>query len=613
MDYKASASEILKYVGGAENIINLEHCSTRLRFSVADKTKVKEKELKNVAGVMGVIINAQVQVIIGNTVIEMYDELMKIYRPHGGNAIMQGKEKQKLGTLILEFIVGIFQPLVPAIAGAGVLKSILILLSTFHIMSASDGLYMILVSISDATFYFLPLMVAVTTATKMNTNKLVALVAAGVLLLPVNVTMLENGFTIFGIAVKNVVYNSQVFPAILVVLFLGILEKYLNKISPKSIRVFFVPMVALAITIPVAFLFLGPIGYTLGEYLTSAILFLYDKLGFIGIAILSAILPFMIAVGMHKAMVPYAVSTYGKLGYEMMYLPASLAHNLSESGACFAVAFKAKDKQMKSVAASAGISALMGITEPALYGVTLLNKKVLYAIVASGFITGGFVGYVALKSFVIAGPGLANLTMFIDPDNGMNIIFGIAGFVLALILSFIFTLILWKEEDIQEVSGENKGENTEKVYCPVKGEIKTLEAVNDEIFSKKVLGDGVAILPSEGKVYAPFDGTIKMVFETKHAIGMESEQGTELLLHVGLDTVQLNGKYYEAYVKAGDRVKKGDLLLSFDYEAIKAAGYDIITPLIVTNSKEKEIIHNGCQAATNEDVILRIEKKESVR
>lgn len=221
----------------------------------------------------------------------------------------------------IRYIVGIFQPLVPAIAGAGVLKSVLVLLSTFGLVSTSEGLYTILLSISDATFYFLPLMVAITTATKLNTNKLVALVAAGVLILPTNVTLLTDGVSILGFTIKNVVYNSQVFPAILTVLFLGILEKYLNKVSPKAIRVFFVPMLALAITIPVTYLFLGPLGFTLGEYLTTAILFLYDKLGFVGMAILAGILPFMIATGMHKAMVPYAVSTYGKLGYEMMYLP----------------------------------------------------------------------------------------------------------------------------------------------------------------------------------------------------------------------------------------------------------------------------------------------------
>lgn len=611
MDYKKSAADILKHIGGEGNVIHVEHCSTRLRFQVVDKSKVNEGELKKVVGVMGVILNAQVQVVIGNNVIELYDELVKICQPKQDHKI-QG-EKKKPGALLLEFVVGIFQPLVPAIAGAGVLKSILILLSTFHIMGTNDGLYVILVSISDATFYFLPLMVAITTATKLNTNKLVALAAVGVLLLPANVALLAEGFTILGISVKNVVYNSQVFPAILIVLFLGLLEKGLNKVSPKAIRVFFVPMVSLAITIPIAFLVLGPIGFTLGEYLTTAILFLYDKLGFVGIAILSAILPFMIATGMHKAMVPYAVSTYGKLGYEMMYLPASLAHNLSESGACFAVAIKAKNKQMKSVAASAGISALMGITEPALYGITLLNKKVLYSIIASSFITGGVVGFFALKSFVIAGPGLANITMFIDPDNGMNLVYGILGFVLALILSFVFTLLLWKEDGItqEEVALTARSIEENEIYSPIEGEVVELSQVHDELFSNKALGSGMAIIPEKGELRAPANGTIKMVFETLHALGMESENGTELLFHVGIDTVELNGQYFENFVKVGDTVKKGDLLLTFDIDKIKAAGYDLITPIVITNTNDYEIAYTHTGHTSNDNIMFKTKRREA--
>lgn len=446
MDYKKSAGLILEYVGGDKNIINFEHCSTRLRFTVKDKSKVNTEELKKVEGVMGLVINAQVQIIIGNNVIEVYDEIMKLYIPSGEKNDIEG-EKKKISTLILEYIVGIFQPLVPAMAGAGVLKSLLILFTTMGIFSSTSDIYKILMSISDATFYFLPLMVAVTTATKMNTNRLVALVAGAVFLFPSNINLVGNGISLFGIGVKNINYASQVFPAILTVLFLGVLEKYLNKISPKAIRVFFVPMVSLSIAIPVSYLILGPFGFTMGEYLTVVILFLYKKLGFIAVALLAGILPFMIAAGMHKALSPYAISSLSKLGIETLYLPASLAHNISQSGACFAVAVKAKDKQLKSTAFSAGISALMGITEPALYGVTLLHKKVLYAIITSCILAGGVIGYFGLKALVPVGPGLANLTMFLDPTDSKNIIYGIIGFVLSLVLSFIFTIILWKEEE----------------------------------------------------------------------------------------------------------------------------------------------------------------------
>lgn len=311
---------------------------------------------------------------------------------------------------------------------------------------------------------------------------------------------------------------------------------------------------------------------------------------------------------MHKAMVPYAVSTYGNLGYEMMYLPASLAHNISESGACFAVAIKAKDQQKKSVAASAGISALMGITEPALYGVTLLNKKVLISVIVSGFITGGFCGFVLLKSFVIAGPGLANITMFIDPKNGMNFIYGVIGFVMAFILSFVITFFLWKEEANSETPENNDEINT--IQAPLKGNVIALESVNDEMFSKKALGDGIAMIPEIGELYAPCEGTIKMVFDTKHAIGMETTNGTELLFHVGLNTVELNGKYYEACVKAGDHVKQGDLLLKFDVEKIKSEGYDVTTPIIVTNTAAYDIFVKGKGQMDPSGIMMMTERKK---
>lgn len=611
MDYKKIASDILKFVGNSENISSVEHCSTRLRFFVHNKNLVEIENLKKIKGVIGVIVNTQVQVVIGNNVVEVYDELIKIFKPE---KLLKNNETKKIGSIFLEYLIGIFQPLVPAIAGAGVLKSLLILLSVLKIVEKTDGFYIILNSISDATFYFLPLMVAITTSNKLKTNRLVALSSVGVFLLPNNIALLSEGIKIFGITLKNIQYNSQVFPAILITMCVGILEKKLNKFSPKSIRIFFVPMLSLAITIPLGYLFLGPLGYTLGEYLTKLILFIYFKLGYIGIALLSSILPFMIATGMHKAMVPYAISTYSKLGYEMMYLPASLAHNISESGACFAVSLKSKNKELKSVAFSAGISALMGITEPALYGVTLLNKKVLYSIIASSFIGGGFVGFVSLKSFVIAGPGLANITMFIDDDNSMNFVYGLLGFLISLILSFIFTLILFKDNcEIQKIdnnmSDESILENSKKIYSPIKGKQISLKNVNDLMFSNNTLGYGTAIIPEIGKIFSPSDAVIKMVFETKHAIGLELSNGVELLIHIGIDTVRLNGKYFKNFVKEGDKVKKGDLLIEFDIDKIKNEGFDLTTPIVITNSDKYNIDEKNNENVDENTVIILTERK----
>lgn len=448
MDYKSIASAILENIGGEANVSSFEHCSTRLRFNVNDKSKVMVDALKSIDGVLKVINNAQVQVVIGNEVIEVYDELCKICKVESKGVVADDPEKKNVGALLLEYLVAIFQPLIPAIAGAGILKSILVLLTTLGWLSKDLAIYTVLISISDATFYFLPLMVAITTSKKLGTNQLVALAAVGVLLLPniTNALATEGGFYLLGFAVKKVQYSAQVFPAILSVLFLGLLEKQLNKVTPKVIRTFFVPMVSLAVTIPVVLMFLGPLGLTFGEVLATSIMWLYTHLGFLAVAIVAAILPLMVSTGMHKAMIPYVISTLGTLGYEILYNSASLAHNISESGACFAVALKTKDETTKSAAISAGISALMGITEPALYGITLQNKTVLKGVMASAAIVGAFLGLVGLKAFVAVGPGLASITMFVDPANSMNFIYAVIGLVASLGLSFVFTMIFYKDE-----------------------------------------------------------------------------------------------------------------------------------------------------------------------
>lgn len=606
MDYKKCAADILHYIGGEKNIVNLEHCSTRLRFTVANQENVNQEGLKKVQGVMKLIVNSQVQVVIGNSVIEVYDEIMKLITI---DESISTKGKKKVTELLLEYLIGIFQPLIPVMAGAGILKSILVLLSTLEILSAQDNIYKVLLSISDATFYFMPIMVAYTTAAKLKTNKMVAIAAVGVLLLPNMTTMLVEGIDLLGIGLKNVAYSSQVFPAILCTLFLGMMEKALNKVTPKVIRTFFVPMVALAVTVPVTLMILGPLGYTVGEGLASVIMFLYAKLGFLAVAIVACILPLMVSTGMHKTMIPYVVSSLGTLGYEILYNAASLAHNISESGACFAVAIKSRNEEQKAIAASAGISALMGITEPALYGIALQNQRVLASIMISSGVIGAFLGLVGLKAFVAVGPGLPSITMFVDPDNGMNIVFAVIGLIGALSLSFILTMIFWKDENKKDFEICHEESDKENLYIPLEGDILPLTDVHDEMFSQKVLGEGIAIIPSSGILKAPCDGTVKMVFETKHAIGMEAENGAEILFHAGINTVELEGKYFESHVKAGDKVHRGDVLLKFDIENIKQAGFDCTTPIIITNTADYQVFVNEIPTIEKTGIILTVGRK----
>lgn len=586
-DYAGIAKNVLNLVGGQENVSHLEHCSTRLRFSIADPAKVDKDGLKATTGVMGVIGSGnQCQVVIGNDVIEVYDEILKIATFSGSAETATTGGKRDIGATVLDFMVGVFQPLVPAIAGAGILKALLSLLTMAGVMTSANPWYTVLFNAADAALYFLPVMVAVTMSTKLNCNRLVAVASVGALILPALTTAVGEGLTLFGFTIQNIAYSYQVFPAILSVAFLYYVEKWVTKISPKPIRVFFVPMVCFAVVVPVTYLILGPLGYNFGQALTAVILFLYDKLGWLAVALLAAILPFMIAMGMHKALVPYAVSSITEMGEELLYMPASLAHNISEGGACFAVAVKTKDPELRSAAISAGISAIFGITEPALYGVTIQHKRALYGVVAGSFIGGLVIGLSGLKAFVAMGPGLAGMAMFVDVNNSMNIVWGFIGFGVSLAASFIATFILFKDESVAEAKAPETVVDGKTIVSPLEGRLIDITEVNDEVFAGGILGDGMAVIPNKGELYAPLDATIDTVFDSKHAISMVGDNGAEILLHVGLDTVKLEGKHYSPQVKSGDKVKAGQLIMKFDLAAIKKEGYDVVTPVIVTNSDE---------------------------
>lgn len=593
--YKETAALVLKHVGGEKNVLHLEHCSTRLRFTLIDQSKANIKELQKVDGVVGVVTSAQCQVIIGNEVIEVYDELLKL-ATFNGSSTGDSSTKMGIGATILDFIVGVFQPLVPVIAGAGILKSLVLLLSMMGVLEKTSHLYTLLNSIGEAGFYFLPLFVACTTAQKLKVNQLVSIAAVAVLILPATTTLMAEGATIFGLPITQITYTHQVFPAILSVLFLAQVERFFTKVSPKAIRIFFVPLMALLITVPVTLVVLGPIGYFVGQGFTSFILFIYAKLGWIAIALLAPVLPLLISTGMHKALVPYAVSSITEMGYELLYLPASLAHNIAESGACFGVALRSKDEKVRSTAISSGVSALFGITEPALYGLTIQNKNVLASVMSGSFVGAIFIGLFGVRAYAAVGPGLASISMFISEELPRNILFALIGALISFIISFVLGMMLWKEKrEEQEEEIENTDESLPFVSDTVllshaQGELISLDEVNDDMFSQRLLGEGIAIIPEKGELYAPVAGTVEVVFHTNHAIAIKSDAGQEILLHVGINTVQLEGKYFYPQVKVGDRVKVGDLLLKFDLEKIQEEGYDPVIPVVITNMESGSII-----------------------
>ena len=609
-NYADTAKAVLKHIGGESNISHLEHCSTRLRFTIADSGKVDRDALKSTPGVMGVVGSGnQCQVVIGNDVIEVYDELLKLGSFEGENAAPPTAEKKKFGAMVLDFIVGIFQPLVPAIAGAGILKALLSLLALIGVMDADGAWYRVLFQAADSALYFLPILVAVTMSTKLNCNRLVAVASVGALILPGMTSLITEGVTLWGMQVENIAYSYQVFPAILSVALLYFVEKFVTKISPKPIRVFFVPLVCFAVVIPITLLILGPLGFTVGQWLTTVILFLYERLGWIAVALLAAILPFMIATGMHKAFVPYAVSSITEMGAEVLYMPASLAHNISEGGACFAVALRTKDTDVRSAAISAGISAIFGITEPALYGVTLQNKRALTGVVIGSFFGGLTVGLAGLRAFVAMGPGLAGMAMFVDTENSMNIVWAFVGFGVAIAVSFIATMILYRDNKIQTTDVTKHAGNGGPISSPLEGTLIPLTEVKDEVFSAGVLGEGMAVIPENGELYAPADATIDTVFDSKHAISMVCDNGAELLLHVGLETVKLNGKHFEPQVKNGDKVKAGQLIMKFDIEALKEEGFDVVTPVVITNADDYDFKQSETGSVKTGEIIFDLKRK----
>ena len=584
MNHLQTAQEIIVLVGGTDNIDHIEHCSTRLRLTLRDHSRINQSALEKVPGVLGVRINAQCQVIIGSEVIGVYQAVRSITDGQPKSASSAPARISRM-SLIIDFIISVFQPLVPAIAGGGVLKSMLLLLDLMGWLSRDSSTYKVLDNIGSAPLYFLPILVAITTAMKLKVNILVAVSAVSVMVLPAMSKQLAEGAEFLALDLKNIAYASQVFPAILCVLFYAQTEKFFNRYSPGALRIFLSPMLSLLVTVPVTLLFLGPLGYEVGAGLATVILWLYGKLGFVATALLAGVLPFMVAAGMHKPMIPYAVASMGQFGREMLYLPASLAHNIAEAGTCLAIALRTKDKVLKSTALSSGISALCGITEPALYGVTLLHKKALYAVITGSVIGGAFIGWMTVEAFALVGPGLASISLFVSPDNKWNIVWAFAAAGIAFSVSFFITLFIWREDQQATPADTLQATPELRFNSPAEGQVIPLEQVNDEVFSTRIMGDGIAIRPVKGALYAPADGVISNVFDTGHALSMLTDGGVELIFHIGIDTIKMNGSGFAPQVSAQQQVKTGDLLVKFDLEAIIAAGYDPVIMMVVTNSE----------------------------
>lgn len=627
-DYKQLATEIIELVGGSSNIHSVVHCMTRLRFKLKDLKKADAEKIKNLDGVQQVIIQGgQFQVVIGADVSKVFTEITKMEIQGAGESAdddsdgEEGGEKESILDRVLGTITDIFQPIIPVISGSGMIKALLAILTVFNLVDTEGSTYILLSTFADAAFYFLPILLAVTSAKRFKANPFIAAAIVSVLIHP-NFTGLvagEEAITFIGLPVRAIGYGAAVIPPILIVWMQAYIEKLANKITPNTVKVFMFPMITILLTAPLGLIVFGPLGAIIGDGLYYVFEFFNNEARWVIPVLIGTFTPLFVMTGMHLSFMPIQLTQYATLGYGTLLGPGMLASNISQAGASFAVALRTKDKKMRALATSSGTTALFGVSEPALYGVTMKLKRPLLMVMISGGIAGLWGGLTNMRTYASSVAGITALPVYITDDLS-NVINAVICIIIAFIASFILTFFFGMPKEGSEQTSENEPKASEtnmtnaesyQVSSPLSGQITDITTINDEVFSKNIMGKGVAIQPNDPTVYAPFNGEVKVVFPTKHAIGLQSDDGVELMIHVGIDTVELEGKYFESYVKENQKVVTGDKLLSFDLDKITAEGYEIVTPIIITNSDQyADIIFEPVGKVANGQPLVKIINKE---
>lgn len=606
MDYREVGRNVLQQVGGKENVVSLTHCATRLRFELKDKRKADTKALEKTLGVISVVDSGgQYQVVIGNEVQTAFKEIQK----EVGTSIKKGPSSDNQESIISRLISVIsttFTPMIPAITGAGMVKAILAVLTLTGVLSDSSQTYIILNTIADAAFYFMPVLLAYGAAIKFDVNPILAITVAGILLHP-NISQLfstGDAVSFLGIPVLAADYAGSVLPIIFTVWIMSYVEPFADRISPSFIKFFTKPMLVFLIMGPLALVVIGPFGTLLNDLIAMGAEWINGKAAWLIPFLMGGLQPFLVVTGTAWAMTPIATMQLSSTGSEMINGPGMLASNIAQSGATFAVAAKTKNKELKQLAVSTGITALMGITEPSLYGVTLKLKKPLVASMIGGAIASLYAGLSGLVRYAFVSPGLAALPAFIG-ENPMNIVHAIITCVIAFVATFIIAYLIGFD-DTSDESEQTAIAEAVIVENPVKGTVCPISEVNDAVFSKGLLGKGVAIHPEENSIYSPVEGEVITILESKHAIGLRSKEGIELLIHVGIDTVNLKGEPFEVFVKAGDQVSAGQLLINADFAAIRNAGYDDTVIVVVTNSENYAGISEASGSLKEHEPLMQI-------
>ena len=635
MDNHKIALQILDGVGGKENVSGLTHCFTRLRFVLKDESKASTDKVSSIEGVIQVVeASGQFQVVLGNKVEAIYDEIMPLL----GTTETENDEQDKkvgIGTKILNVVTAIFTPTIPAIAASGMLKGILAVaaligLNVYHVDIKTFNTYIILNAASDALFYFMPVILARSAAKVFKTNEYIAMTLGATLCYPTLVELMtgNKAVTLFGIGITKANYVSSVVPIIIAVFVLAYVEKFVKKIMPDVLKIIMVPTLSLLIMVPATLMIFGPIGIYIGNAVNWAYHYIMNLSPILLGAFVGGIWCVLVIFGAHRAIIPIGINDVAKTGRQNLLAFAGAA-NFSQAGAALGVFLKTKNKNLKTVAASATVTALFGITEPAIYGANLRLKKPMVYAVISGALGGALMGWGGSYGNAFANQGVLTIPVYASAGTKAFICY-ILGCLIAFGGACILTVILGfndlPSDDLVEKNSsktnqieDNQEENSAKtidedlvpddcdlsVNSPVEGKTIPLTQVSDEVFASGVLGKGIAVQPASGKILAPADATVSMIYPTLHAVGLILDNGIEMMIHIGIDTVKLNGQYFEKHVQDGDHVKRGQLLVSFDMQKIEQAGYDLTTTVVVTNSKNYEAIGStNKNNVTNNDQLL---------
>lgn len=596
MSIKENAQEILKYIGSANNVKGLTHCATRLRFSIKDFSKIDESSLKKIRVVLGTVKNGdQYHVIIGQDVGTYYKEIEPLLNQKSHSTGSLSTEKISLFNRFSAMISNIFSPVLPVLVAYGLISAFLALGTAFKFIPTDSNTYIALSFIGNSGSYFLPIYLGFSAAKRFGCNQYLGAMLGAILVHPNFVAIISEGkpFDIFGLPVTLVDYSGSVIPIILAVWIMSFVEKFVDKHSPTAVKFFLKPLITILVMSIVLLVVIGPLGALIGNYVADVFSFLGNNASWLATTLMAIFTPIFVMTGIAYSFMPVAMATFAKFGFDNFGTTGMLCANVAAGGAALCVAARTKNLNLKALASTAGLTAVLGITEPALYGVNLKLKKPLYGAMIGAGVGGLYAGIMAVNCYAFASPGLASIAVFIAPDNNSNLINALIAAGISFTVAFIATWILGfedivDEEEVETVESEQgvKAIINGKISSPVAGKLIPLSEVKDEVFSKLLVGNGIAILPEDNNIYAPIDGIITSVFPSKHAIGILGDNGVEILIHVGLDTVNLNGQYFESFVNNGDRIKKGDKLLTVDLVSLKTKGYDTVVMVIVTNTND---------------------------